>query len=329
MQQQTYNVPSRGQYAVIRKFGTPDVIQIEELDVPTIENNQLLVETRAMGLNPIDWKQRKGNHKFILGSPFPIVLGYDVSGVVMQVGSDIQNFKIGDEVFGVLDNKYGGAYGSYVKGKASSFVHKPLTVSFQDSASVSLSGLTVLQAFRDKAGLKRGQTLIVNGAGGGVGHLAVQIGKVFGAYVIAVGSHRSKAFIESLKPDEFVNYTDTDWLKKVKKADVFFDVAGAQSFVKVHPVLKPNGTYINTLPRPKILFNKLLQPFVGGRKVKTLLMKHSAADLETLSEWLANGKLKVHVGKTFQFFQISEAHTFAQSGKVEGKVVVTMPAEHA
>lgn len=325
MQSANKNIPVESTCAVIRKFGNPNVLNIETLPVPLIEDNQLLIETRAMGVNPIDWKQRKGNHRFILGSPFPIVLGYDVSGVVVQVGDDVHNFKIGDEVFGVLDNKYGGAYGKYVKGTESCFVHKPLNVDFEHAAAVSLSGLTALQALRDKAELKRGQTLVVNGAGGGVGHFAIQMGKIMGAKIVAVGSQRSRAFIESFKPDVFVDYNQSGWIKSIGKVDVFFDAAGVQSFPKVLPILNMGGVYINTLPRPKILIHKLLQLFTRGCKVKTLLMQHNGDDLIVISQWLANEKVKVHVDRVFQFSEIEDAHTYAQGGTVQGKIVIQAP----
>jgi NADPH:quinone reductase-like Zn-dependent oxidoreductase len=317
-------IPEKATCAVIRSFGGPEVLQIEQLPVPEIGDNQLLIKVKAVSINPIDWKQRKGNHRFILGAPFPIVPGYDVSGVVAKVGAEIENFKVGDEVFGVLDNKYGGAYGQFAKGTERCFVHKPLNITFEQAAAVSLAALTALQALRDKASLKRNDTLVVNGAGGGVGHFALQIGKLLGAKVIAVSSERSRKFVESFKPDEHIDYNRSRWWKKTEKVDVFFDVAGMLSFTKVLGKLNRGGSYVNTLPRPKILLHKLLQPFVG-RKVHTMLMQQRADDLILLSQWLANEQLKVHVDKVFELKDVQDAHRYAQSGRVQGKIVITIP----
>ncbi|MFO7864585.1 MAG: NAD(P)-dependent alcohol dehydrogenase, partial [Salinivirgaceae bacterium] len=190
--------------------------------------------------------------------------------------------------------------------------------------AVSLAALTALQALRDKGRLKRGQTTVINGAGGGVGHFAVQIGKLLGAKVIAVSSERSREFVESFHPHEHIDYNRPQWWKKTEKVDVFFDVAGVLSFTKVLGKLKKGGSYVNTLPRPKILLHKLMQPFVG-RRVETLLMQQRTDDLILLSQWLANEQLNVHVDKVFELKDVQDAHRYAQSGRVQGKIVITIP----
>lgn len=308
--------------AVIRKFGTPDVFEIDDIETPTPKNNQVLVRVYASGINPIDWKQRKGNHRFILGSPFPIILGYDVCAEVVQTGSNASKFKPGDIVFGVLDNKYGGALAEYAVGTEKCFALAPRNIRFEHAAAFPMVSLTVLQALRDKAKLKPGQTILINGASGGVGHIAIQIAKLFEAKVIAVASNRNQSFVESFEPVRFIDYTKTDLLKIKEKVDVFFDIAGNYSFLKCKHLLKNGGIYINTLPRPKILFHKLLQIFTKGKKVKTLLMKHNNNDLEQISMWIAQGKLKVEIDEIFNLTNISAAHDYAQTGHNKGKNVV-------
>ncbi|HAN19960.1 MAG: hypothetical protein A2X13_10915 [Bacteroidetes bacterium GWC2_33_15] len=310
--------------AVIRKFGTPDVFEIDDIETPTPKNNQVLVRVYASGINPIDWKQRKGNHRFILGSPFPIILGYDVCAEVVQTGSNASKFKPGDIVFGVLDNKYGGALAEYAVGTEKCFALAPRNIRFEHAAAFPMVSLTVLQALRDKAKLKPGQTILINGASGGVGHIAIQIAKLFEAKVIAVASNRNQSFVESFEPVRFIDYTKTDLLKIKEKVDVFFDIAGNYSFLKCKHLLKNGGIYINTLPRPKILFHKLLQIFTKGKKVKTLLMKHNNNDLEQISMWIAQGKLKVEIDEIFNLSNISAAHDYAQTGHNKGKNVVVI-----
>jgi len=308
--------------AIIKKFGTSDVFEITDMVIPKPKNNQLLVRVFATSINPIDWKQRKGNHRFILGSPFPIVLGYDVCAEVVELGSEITKFKPKDIVFGVLDNKYGGALAEYALGTENCFALAPRNIRFEDAAAFPMVALTALQALRDKAKLKPEMVVLINGASGGVGHIAVQMAKMMGAKVIAVSSSRNQAFVESLQPDQFIDYTQQDILKIKEKVDVFFDVSGIYSFVKCKHLLNPGGVYINTLPRPKILFHKILQVFTHGKKVKTLLMKHNNDDISQIGQWVSEGKLRVEIDEIFNLNNISAAHKYAEAGHNKGKNVV-------
>ncbi|MCD4833990.1 MAG: NADP-dependent oxidoreductase [Bacteroidales bacterium] len=310
--------------AIINQFGNPDIFEIKDVEKPVIKPDQVLIKVNAVSINPIDWKQRKGNHKFILGSPFPIILGYDVCGEVVEVGNEIDKLKIGDIVFGVLDNKYGGALGEFTVGHEKCFSNKPKDISNEKAAAFPMVSLTSLQALRDKANLKAGQTVLINGASGGVGHVAMQIAGIMGAKVIAVASSKSKDFIEQFKPDKFIAYNEQDVLRLDKKVDIFFDVAGNYTFPKCKHLLNSGGVYINTLPRPKILVHKLHQLFSNGKKVKTLLMKHDNSDLDKIAQWINEGKLKISIDKTFQLEQIAEAHEYAQKGHNKGKNVIVI-----
>ncbi|MEE4196474.1 MAG: NADP-dependent oxidoreductase [Bacteroidales bacterium] len=308
--------------AIIKKFGSPGVFELANIPRPKVGHNQLMIKVRAVGINPIDWKQRKGNHKFILGSPFPIVLGYDVCGEVVETGREITQFKKGDQVFGVLDNKYGGALAEFAVGHENCFAPKPENIYDAEAAAFPMASLTALQALRDKSRLQKGQTVLVLGASGGVGHMAVQIAKIIGAKVIAVASGTSKKFVDSFLPDEFINYREQDILALQQKVDVFFDVAGIYSFPQCKHLLNPGGVYINTLPRPKILVHKLLQWFTPGKKVKTLLMKHNPQDLRLVKRWIEENKIIVSIDRSYSLDNISEAHAFAQQGHTQGKNVV-------
>jgi len=312
---------------IINQFGNPDVFEIIDIDKPTIKEDQLLIKVFATSINPIDWKQRKGNHKFILGSPFPITLGYDVSGEVVEVGSEINNLKIGDKVFGVLDNKYGGALAEYAIGHEKCFAKIPENISNEEAAAFPMVALTSLQALRDKANLKVGQTILINGASGGVGHMALQIAKLMQAKVIAVASDKSQDFIKQFDPDEFIDYTKQNILELNQKVDVFFDVASNYTFPKTKHLLNPGGVYlnleyINTLKKMPVY--KLHQLFSKGKKAKSLLMKQSSEDFEIISKWITDGKLKVSIDETFSLNNISAAHDYAQQGHNKGKNVVVI-----
>ncbi len=310
--------------AIINQFGGPEVFKIQDIEKPAIKPDQILLKVKAVSINPIDWKQRKGNHKFILGSPFPIILGYDVCGEIVEIGSKIKNFKLGDIVYGVLDNKYGGALAEYAVGHEKCFDHKPDNINENQAAGFPMVSLTALQALKYKAGLKPKQTVLINGASGGVGHVAIQIASLLGAKVIAVASSKSEEFIYQFKPDKFIDYTRQDVLKTDEKVDVFFDVAGNYSFPKVITLLNPGGVYINTLPRPKILIHKILQFFTKGKQAKTLLMKHSRDDLKIVSRWIKEEKLKISLDQTFPLIQINQAHEYAQQGHNKGKNIVVI-----
>lgn len=310
--------------ATIRKWGDPGVFQLEDIDEPIPQPNQIKIKVFASGINPVDWKHRYGTHRLILGSSFPIVLGYDVCGEVVEIGNEVSSFKPGDIVFGDLDVKYGGGLAQYAIGSEQSFALKPENTSNEEAGAVSLAALTALQALRNKGRLTAGQTVIVNGASGGVGHLAIQIAKILGAKVIAVSSEKSKSFVESFKPDRYIDYTKEDILKSGIKADIFFDVAGNQSFLKTIHLLTKGGVYVSTLPRVKILIHKLTQPFTSNKKVKTLLRKHNAEDMKLLSEWMKTRKLNVSVDQVFPLDKVREAHTAAEAGKISGKIVVSI-----
>ncbi len=313
--------------AIINEFGSPDVFKISDIEMPILDPDQLVLKVKTVGLNPIDWKQRKGNHKLILGSPFPIVLGYDVCGEVVEIGDEIQKFKKGDVVFGSLDNKYGGALGEFAIGHKNCFSIKPENISDVEAAAYPMVSLTVLQAFRDKSALKAGQTVLINGASGGVGHIALQIAKLMGFKVIAVASNKSKEFVEKYKPDLFIDYTNQDLLKTNIKADLFLDVACNYSFPKTKHLLNHKGLYLNlayidTLKKMPIFL--LHQIFSKGKKGKGMLMSHSSSDLEIIGKWIEENKLKIHIDKTFELEQISEAHKYAQEGHNKGKNVIVI-----
>ena len=308
--------------AVINSFGKPEVLEVIERPIPKIKSNQILVKAFAGCINPIDWKQRNGNHKFILGSPFPIVLGYDVSGIIDEVGKDVTKFKAGDKVCGVLNNRYGGAYAEYVVGEEKCFTLMKSNMDFTEAAIFPMVSLTVYQAFRDKLKLKRGQSILVNGAAGGVGHVAVQLANHFGAKVTAVTSESHYEFVQNFDPYEMIDYKKVNILKLDKKFDIFFDAVGVYSYLKTKHLLNKGGRYYTTLPRPKLIAHKIIALLSEGYKVKTSLMKYDADDLRQILEWVEKGILKVKIDKTFSLNDIAKAHKYAEEGRTEGKICI-------
>jgi NADPH:quinone reductase-like Zn-dependent oxidoreductase len=307
---------------VIEKFGSPEVFQLREIPEPVINHRELLIEVVAGSVNPIDCKQRKGNHRFLFGAPFPVVLGYDVSGIVAKVGTDVKRFKVGDRVCGVLKNKYGGGLGQFAKGDESCFSPVPETINLSVCAALPMAGLTALQALRDKGKITKDMKVLIIGAAGGVGHFAHQVASLFQARVFSVSSAAHQAFLDQLAPYNFIDYKSTDLLAINKTFDIIFDTVGNYSFPVISHLLAPGGIYINILPRPKIIFHKILALFTRGKKVRTLLMKHTPADLEQLITWVSEGKIKICIDKEFHVHQVAKAHEYSEAGHTEGKILI-------
>lgn len=308
--------------AVINSFGPPDVFTIQDIPKPVVKDDEVLIEVKAGGINPVDYKQRKGNHKFIFGSNFPIVLGYDVSGIVVETGSAITRLKKGDKVCGVLNNKYGGGLGEYVKGAEKCFAKLPAEVDIYTAATLPLTGLTALQGLRDKGKIAKDNKILITGASGGVGHIALQIASIYDAEITVTSSFRHKDFISKLAEAKFIDYTKTDILSLNTKFNIIFDVVGKYTFLQVRHLLLPGGIYINTLPRPKILVHKFISLFTKGKKVRTFLMRQNSNDLEMLLTWMKEGKLKINIDKEFPLEEIGKAHAYMEEGHTEGKILI-------
>jgi len=307
---------------IINKFGNTDVFEISDISEPKIDSGDVLIKVIAGSVNPIDWKQRKGNHRFILGAPFPIVLGYDVAGIVVKTGADVKKFAVGDKVCGVLNNKYGGGLGEFAKGAEKCFAKVPDNINLSKSAAVPLAGLTALQALRDLVRTRRGNKILIIGAASGVGHFAVQIAAIYGAEIFVVSSNRHKDFLKSLADVNFIDYRARDILNLNLHFNIIFDVVGKYSYPKCKHLLYTCGTYITTLPRPKILVHKVISWFARGKKVKTLLMKHNSADLQQILEWIDAGKIKIGIDKEFFINDIGKAHEYSEAGHTEGKILI-------
>ncbi len=308
--------------SVINRFGDSDVFEIQDIEKPSPGKNEVLIEVYASSINPVDYKMRNGNWKFIFGSNFPIVLGFDVAGKVVECGASITKFKVGDEVWGRITNKYGGAYAEYALAKEMVITKKPTNLNFIDAASIPLAAGTALQSLRDYGKIEKGKQVLINGATGGVGQFAVQIAKLFGAEVTAVSSSYRVDFIKKLKPDHWIDYNKEDFTTHHNKYDIIFDVAGKESFMTTNKALKKKGIYITTLPRPKVLKHKLYSILTAGKRVKTFFMKPNAKDLAFLKEKVENGELLPYVDSVFKLEEMGKAHEYAEKAHLKGKVVI-------
>ncbi|MGD2034543.1 MAG: NAD(P)-dependent alcohol dehydrogenase [Bacteroidales bacterium] len=308
--------------AIIDRFGPPEVFRIADVPEPEIKADELLIRVIAGSVNPIDFKQRKGNHRFIFGSDFPVILGYDVMGEVVKTGSETDLFKAGDMVCGVLSNKYGGGLGEYAKGTEKCFAKIPDGKDSHQYAALPLTGLTALQALRDKGSLCKNKSVLIIGAAGGVGHFAIQIASLLGAEITATTGEKHFDFINGLVNATLINYTKTNILTSDQKYHLIFDTVGKYSFPKLRHMLLPGGIYINTLPRPKILVHKIISLFTKGKKAKTLLMKHNSTDLKLLVDWVKKGRIRICIDKEFRLEEIAQAHRYIEKGHTQGKILI-------
>ena len=222
---------------VINRYGAADVLEYREVEKPAINDDEILVEVYASSVNPVDWKVRQGQLKIITGKKFPRILGCDFSGKIAEIGKNIKNYKVGDEIYGMVSALKGGAYAEYVKVSLENILAKPRNLDFEQAAAVPLAGLTALQSLRNLGKIKQGDRVLINGCSGGVGSFAIQIAKSFDANVTGICSSKNIEFSKNLGADNVIDYTRKNILERDETYDIFFDVVGNQSFSQIKKLL--------------------------------------------------------------------------------------------
>jgi NADPH:quinone reductase-like Zn-dependent oxidoreductase len=306
---------------VQRSFGTPEVLEVTEVNRPTPLPSEIVVRVQAIGLNPVEAIVRAGLFPLI-GQP-PFILGWDVSGVVEEVVPGVNRFRPGDEVFGMpFFPRAANAYAEYVAAPSRQFARKPATIDHVHAAALPLAGLTAWQSLIDIADLKAGQRILVHGAAGGVGHLAVQIAKSRGAYVIGTASAGKHEFVRSLGADEMIDYRAVDFAEQVRDVDVVFEVIGGDYAMRSVQVLKPGGLLITAVERSNAALATAVEK--AGRRFAGITVEPDQVGLEAMARLVDAGRLKVHVDRAFPMTEISAAHTLLESGHLKGKLVLTV-----
>ncbi|MHC5598103.1 MAG: NAD(P)-dependent alcohol dehydrogenase, partial [Nostoc sp.] len=289
---------------VIREYGAAEVLHYEDVEQPKIEPTQLLVKVHASSVNPIDWKIRQGMLSLITGSKFPKILGFDVAGEVVAVGSGVTRFKPGDAIYGSTSFP-GGGYAEFAAVPENLVAFKPTNLSYEEAAAVPLAALTALQALRDQGNIQTRQTVLINGAAGGVGTFAVQIAKVLGAVVTGVSSTKNLDLVKSLLADSVIDYTQQDFTADTAQYDIIFDAVGKRSLSQTKRVLKPNGIYITTVPSAETVVQSVLTAFLPGQKAKFVFEKPNAKDLVYLKELIEAGKIRVVIDRTYPLQELA------------------------
>jgi NADPH:quinone reductase-like Zn-dependent oxidoreductase len=310
--------------AVIDGYGSTDRLSLREIDKPTPAQKQVLLRVRATSVNPIDWKLRKGMLRFVRPLKFPFILGFDVAGVVEEVGSGVTRWRSGDEVYACI--RSGGCYAEYVAASEAALARKPAKLSFEEAAAVPVAALTALQAFRDKAAPKPGYRVLINGASGGVGTFAVQIAVALGGRVTAVTSARNLELVRQLGAERVIDYTREDFTRGNETYDTVFDVVPNRSFGTCSRVLAPTGIYVTTVPGVGSIVWSVLTSCAGlagyGKRCRWIVTKPNGPDLEFLASWMEQGTLTPLIDRMYSFEEIRQAHEYSESGRARGKIVI-------
>ena len=315
--------PSETMRAVlIDRYGGPEVLRLATVPRPVPTRGQVLVRTRFIGVNPKDVIVRKGKFKIATGKKFPLIVGHDIAGEVVQVGRGADLAK-GDLVYGMINDFAGRAYAEYAAVNCQQLAKAPASIELAVAAAVPLAAQTALQALRDDAQLDAGQTVLINGASGGVGVFAVQIAKILGGQVTAVCSHRNLDLVTELGADRVIDYTKTEFVELDERFDVIFDVFGNYRFDKLKMLLSRRGTYVNTIPSARI-FKDVARSFVRRKRAKLVIVKSRRDQLDWLRQQIDAGRLRVVVDRTFPIADVAEAHRYMETKRARGKVVLAV-----
>lgn len=330
---------------VLKRYGGPEGSVLTDVLAPTPGPRDILVDVRAAGLNPVDFKFREGKLRAILRPRLPLVLGNELAGEVVAVGSRVERFRVGDRVFARVAKDRAGAFAERACVDEDYAALMPGTLDFTAAAAVPLAGLTALQALRDILGVKPRQRVFISGGAGGVGTLAIQIAKWLGAHVTTTASKRGEALVRSLGCDEVIDYTAQDIAGVDGRFDAGFDLIGGKTLDQMFKIMKPGATVVSVaaMPEPQTALGDLGRGRAlaalfwlisygirsrarrAGVGYRYLFMHPSGSDLSLLAELIEQGKLKVIVDRTYPFAEIAEALDYVEGGRAKGKVVVTMP----
>lgn len=319
---------------VFEKYGPPEVLQMREVARPTPGERDVLIRVRAVSLNAADWRMMRADPFLArlysgLFRPRRITtLGADVAGVVEAVGSQISRFKPGDEVFGdVFASDFGGL-AEYKCAGEDELILKPQSVSFEEAAALPLAGMTALHALRDAAKVQSGQQVLINGASGGVGTYAIQIARHLGAEVTAVCSGAKQQLARSLGAHNVIDYAKEDFTKSGRLYDAIIGVNGFRSLDEYRRCLTPSGIYAMVGGDGRQLFQALLlgplYSLASKKKIVTVSSKPNRADLELLSDLLAQGKIRSVIDRRYPLEESAEAMRYLEAGHAAGKVIVTV-----
>jgi NADPH:quinone reductase-like Zn-dependent oxidoreductase len=312
---------------VYTKFGSPDVLQLKEVEKPIPKDNDILIKVHAASANAYDWRHLRADPFLIrlmgagLLKPKHKILGADMAGQVEAVGGNVKQFQPGDEVFGC--GGYGG-FAEYACVDENRFVRKPADLTFEDAAAVPMAALTALQGLRDKGQIQARQKVLINGASGGVGTFAVQIAKSFEAEVTGVCSTNKMDLVRSLGADHVIDYTQEDVTKNKQLYDLIFDIAAFRSIFEYKRILGSNGIYVLAGGSIARIFQLMFLSMMGAKNMRFISAHVKQKDLLSILELVRAGKVRSIIDKRYPLNETAEALRYLEEGHARGKVVITV-----
>ena len=306
--------------AQINSYGGPEIIEIREISKPSLKEGQILVEVDSASINAIDWKIRLGYMKKMIPLTFPITLGGDFAGKVVEVSESVTDFKVGDEVYGngIIINKGSGSIAEFVAANAANTSLKPKSVNNKEASALPLVGTSAIQAIEDHINLQSGQKILIHGGAGGIGHVAIQFAKSLGAYVATTVKTEDIEFVKELGADEVIDYTKQNFEEILKDFDGVLDNVGGETTTKSVQVLKNGGVLVSLA---SYSFDKELLTKYGVKGIAQQT-KTDTSHLKRLAELVDAEKIKIKIDKVFSLDQIKEAFTYQEQIHPKGKVVI-------
>ncbi len=304
----------------IHDYGGPEVILYEEVPRPEPVADEILIQVQAAGVNPVDWKIREGFGKEWFGHQLPLTLGCDLAGIVASTGNQVTALKPGDAVYGYVNLARCGAYAEYAIARESEITLKPQALDFEQAAAIPVGALTSWQALFDIAKLTSGQKVLIHAAAGGVGHLAVQLAKAKGAFVIGTVSAKNAEFARDLGVDVLIDYRSTRFENEVKDADVVFDTIGEDTQERSFKVLKRGGGLVSAVSEPPEDACKR-----HGVRGNMVAVQPNADQLAEISALIESGQVHPTIATTMPLENARPAHELSQSGHTRGKIILTLP----
>jgi len=307
---------------LLYEAGGPDKLVLDEIQQPALKSGEVLIKVKAIGINPADAIYRNSPTfiTHIFGEERPVIMGWDISGEVVEKSGHTDGFEIGDAVFALLQNARG--YAEFVAVNAGLLARKPKNISFEEAAAAPMAGLTAWQPLVHGMNIKKRNKILIHGASGGVGHYAVQIAKYLGAEVIATSSGKNRNFVMSLGADQHIDYQTENFWEVAKDVDFVFDTVGGATLEHSIDVTKPGGTIISILA----LTNENLMSKAQEKNVNLSLraLQFNGADLRAFADLMSMDIIRSRIARTYPFTSIAEAHAQVETRRTAGKIVLTM-----
>lgn len=326
----------------IRKYGGPNVLEFGDVSEPSIGSHDLLVEIRAASINPIDSKVRNGALKLLVKYNFPLVMGTDLSGVVIKIGANVTRFSVGDEIYARPHRLRIGAFAERIAIHQDEAALKPKSLNFEEAASIPLVGLTTLQAMQEIAKVKPGHKVFIQAGAGGIGTFAIQLAKHLGAYVAVTASKGKHDLVRSLGADEVIDYRNQDFSVVLKDYDMVFDTLGGEALIRSFKVLHQGGIVVSIVWPPDIeltqnwpmpFYLKLAIRMMSWKVRRTanrhnchyrfMLMRPDGKQLDEIAALIDDGVIRPVIDRIYPFEKVGEAMHYGEAGHATGKIIIS------